>query len=285
MNKPVNSSTLSQINDYLKKPGQSVSLVGAKWLNKSQLANYLAASLLEINIDQLNSYPYLLRIAELSSPIIGIDEIRQTIEFLILKVPNKKLINRVVIIERADRLTLEAQNALLKNLEEPPSGTVFILTYESVSSLLPTITSRLHSIKVYKPSSKELTAYYKQQGYSQSEITQALLISDRLPGVMDQVLTGGDSDISDALPIARKLLSSTTFERLSLVNSLSKDKPILINVLFVIKQMAKIGIRSKDPKNANKWRKILLATIDSERKLGYNVQTKLLLTDYILNLG
>ncbi|MEI9914152.1 MAG: hypothetical protein WDN66_04200 [Candidatus Saccharibacteria bacterium] len=55
---------------------------------------------------------------------ISIDEVRAINDFLMLKVPVKRTINRIVIIEKAERLTLEAQNALLKNLEEPPLGTV-----------------------------------------------------------------------------------------------------------------------------------------------------------------
>lgn len=49
---------------------------------------------------------------------------------------------RLVWIEEANLLTLPAQNALLKTLEEPPANTKFYLTCQSKSSLLPTILSR-----------------------------------------------------------------------------------------------------------------------------------------------
>ena len=49
---------------------------------------------------------------------------------------------RVVIITDADRLTLPAQNALLKTLEEPPAGTTILLTATSPTALLPTVLSR-----------------------------------------------------------------------------------------------------------------------------------------------
>ena len=56
---------------------------------------------------------------------IAIEQIRALISFFQLKVPGKTKIKRVAIIQDADRMGLEAQNALLKALEEPPedSGT------------------------------------------------------------------------------------------------------------------------------------------------------------------
>lgn len=49
---------------------------------------------------------------------------------------------RIVIIDGAERLNREASNALLKRLEEPPRGGMFILVSRSLGSLLPTVLSR-----------------------------------------------------------------------------------------------------------------------------------------------
>ena len=50
--------------------------------------------------------------------------------------------NKVILINNAESLTLNAANALLKILEEPPENSYIILTTENISSLLPTIVSR-----------------------------------------------------------------------------------------------------------------------------------------------
>ncbi len=50
--------------------------------------------------------------------------------------------HRVILITRAEKMTAQAQNCLLKTLEEPPENTVFLLTAEEASSLLPTVVSR-----------------------------------------------------------------------------------------------------------------------------------------------
>lgn len=55
---------------------------------------------------------------------------------------------RLIWIEEANLLTIPAQNALLKLLEEPPGNTHFYLTCSSASSLLPTIRSRAQLVSL-----------------------------------------------------------------------------------------------------------------------------------------
>jgi len=54
---------------------------------------------------------------------------------------------RVVLISQADRLRLQAANAFLKLLEEPPKGVLFLLTSSRESRLLPTIVSRCQTLR------------------------------------------------------------------------------------------------------------------------------------------
>ena len=56
--------------------------------------------------------------------------------------------NRAVIIDQADKMTLNAQNALLKVLEEPPHGVHFLLLTEAPGAILPTIHSRCRSVPI-----------------------------------------------------------------------------------------------------------------------------------------
>lgn len=71
---------------------------------------------------------------------IGIDQIRRVKHFVGLRPYSE--IYKVAYIEEAQNLTIEAQNAFLKTLEEPPERTIVILTAPSIDSLLPTIVSR-----------------------------------------------------------------------------------------------------------------------------------------------
>lgn len=83
----------------------------------------------------------------LDSPIsIGIQDIRQLQNWLSLKPFNQKL--KVAFLKRAENLTVESQNALLKTLEETPQDSIIILCAPDSTWLLPTIVSRCQIIQL-----------------------------------------------------------------------------------------------------------------------------------------
>ncbi|WP_291041902.1 DNA polymerase III subunit delta' [Herbiconiux sp.] len=65
---------------------------------------------------------------------------------------------RVVVIEDADRMQERTSNVLLKALEEPPERTVWILCAPSEADLLPTIRSRVRSVRLRVPSTEDVAA-------------------------------------------------------------------------------------------------------------------------------
>ncbi len=77
---------------------------------------------------------------------IGVDAIRALQADVYIK-PND-LMHKIYIIGHADRMTVQAQNALLKILEEPPLSVVFLLLCENPAALLPTIRSRVQTLKL-----------------------------------------------------------------------------------------------------------------------------------------
>ncbi|MBN2100317.1 hypothetical protein JW710_00265 [Candidatus Dojkabacteria bacterium] len=77
---------------------------------------------------------------------IGIDDVKTLIKELQYQPYEAKY--QIGLIFRSDRLTTEAQNALLKSLEEPGEQTIFILTTTHEQFLLPTIVSRARKVYV-----------------------------------------------------------------------------------------------------------------------------------------
>ncbi|MFM8914957.1 MAG: DNA polymerase III subunit, partial [Candidatus Limnocylindrus sp.] len=87
------------------------------------------------------------------SNTIKIDQIRSLITGLALfSVEGGR---RIALIESADLMNEEAQNALLKTLEEPPSRTHVILAAAEDSRLMPTIRSRCAVIRIGLPDAKQ----------------------------------------------------------------------------------------------------------------------------------
>lgn len=89
-----------------------------------------------------------------------------------------------VVMDDADRMTLPAQNAFLKLLEEPPRGVHFILTSHSPDKLLATIRSRVESVHVPRVSldaSKQIVAASK---LSDTARAQALFLASGRPALL-----------------------------------------------------------------------------------------------------
>ncbi|MEZ5811275.1 MAG: DNA polymerase III subunit delta' [Rhizobiaceae bacterium] len=77
---------------------------------------------------------------------ITVDEVRRVAKLLSMTSHDGSY--RVVVVDPADDMNINAANALLKNLEEPPSRTLFILISHAPGGLLPTIRSRCQAIRL-----------------------------------------------------------------------------------------------------------------------------------------
>ncbi len=86
---------------------------------------------------------------------IGVDEIRGIIEKAAIK-PYASSYN-IFIIDKADVMTPEAQNAILKTLEECHENNIFLLLADSLSAVLPTIRSRAQILSMKRSEERELT--------------------------------------------------------------------------------------------------------------------------------
>ena len=102
-----------------------------------------------------NSHPDILYIdLEKEKKIISIAQIRK-MGLKISSRPNEAKF-RMVLILNADKMNIQAQNALLKMLEEPPAKTFFVLLAQKTRSFLPTIISRCRKIRFIPLSHKHV---------------------------------------------------------------------------------------------------------------------------------
>ncbi|MFL6659350.1 MAG: DNA polymerase III subunit delta' [Massilia sp.] len=98
---------------------------------------------------------------------IKIEQIRALADFMNISTHRQGL--RVVVLYPAEALNTPASNALLKTLEEPPPGTVFLLASNSLDRLLPTILSRCRKFALPMPDNTAALAWLKEQGLADAE--------------------------------------------------------------------------------------------------------------------
>ena len=98
---------------------------------------------------------------------------------------------RVAIVDTADEMNVSSANALLKALEEPPEGTLFLLLSRAPGRLLPTITSRCRRIALRPPADGPATAWLTERsGADEAAASEALRLAGGAPGRALSLLEG-----------------------------------------------------------------------------------------------
>jgi DNA polymerase III subunit delta' len=110
---------------------------------------------------------------------------------------------RVVIIDEADALMPQAQNALLKTLEEPPSASVFILVTSRPDALLPTVLSRCPRLRFRPLEPSEVAAALINQGHAERE---ARAVAAAAGGSIAQALAASAGDLVESREVAARVL-------------------------------------------------------------------------------
>ena len=102
-----------------------------------------------------------------ASKEIKIEQVRALADFMNISTHRQGL--RVVVLYPAEALNMPASNALLKTLEEPPPGTVFLLASNSLDRLLPTILSRCRKFALPMPDHAQALAWLQAQGVNDAD--------------------------------------------------------------------------------------------------------------------
>lgn len=92
---------------------------------------------------------------------------------------------KIAIIDEATAMTVQAQNALLKLLEEPPPGTVLIIIATNIGAILPTIRSRCQILRFQPLSKDEIADFIERRGETRA---QSLLLAGLSEGSISEAL-------------------------------------------------------------------------------------------------
>lgn len=284
-------TTKLELEQFTERPGHALLIIGSEGIGKTAIALQLACDILHLpDATALERYPYA-RIISPSGQSISIEAIRDLLHFTKLKVSDQQsAIRRVILIDEAHTMTSEAQNALLKLLEEPPEGTLFLLTITHLQDLLPTVRSRAQHLHIKQPNRQDVEQHFTTQGFSAEEVRKAHLMSGGLPGLLHALLTDqAEHPLLQSVEQARVVLRASTFERLAMVDSLAKQKLESMRLLFVLQQMAHAAIIQAAEKHAatqsvKQWHRILDAAYNAQTALLESAQAKLVLTNLMLSL-
>ncbi|WP_156839195.1 AAA family ATPase [Novosphingobium aquimarinum] len=179
---------------------------------------------------------------------ITVDQVRTMIRRLSTKPTLGE--RRAIVIDPADDMEKGAVNALLKVLEEPPSGTHFLLVTHQPGRLLPTIRSRCRVLRFAPLQASEIDAVLRRDRSDADDATRAAAIEAArgspavalsfvehnlkgIHGLMQRILREGDRDFTlrgalagemGARPARDRLLAAIELARFELSGALSSSK-------------------------------------------------------------
>jgi replication-associated recombination protein RarA len=284
----LHDATNTQLKHFVAAPSHAVLLNGPDGIGKTAIAEGLVCELLHVTADKLFNYPHF-RIVSADGNSISIEMIRNLQKFLQLKTIGTAPLRRAVIIEHAQALTTEAQNAFLKLLEEPPADTLMILTVDSPRSLLPTILSRTQVITVAVPTQAQLAALMTASGKDEATQRQAYFLSGGLPGLLCALLAGDEAHpLLGSVGQAKALLQKSTFERMAIVDGLSKQKESAQGVVSALERIAEAMLAQAAAKGETarikQWHRIRKLALEAREGLEHSANAKLTLSNLFLHL-
>ncbi|HSC26745.1 MAG TPA: DNA polymerase III subunit delta' [Vicinamibacterales bacterium] len=154
-------------------------------------------------------HPDVLTVAPGETGAIRVDQVRDVIERTAYRPFEGR--RRVTIIDAADRMVDEAQNALLKTLEEPPASSSFILVTSRPDLLLPTVRSRCQRLRFGRLAPGETAAVLMRvHGWAPADAHAAASVSD---GSVGAALDGGSDEFAKARDAALRLLQAAAASR------------------------------------------------------------------------
>lgn len=149
---------------------------------------------------------------------IGVEKIRQLYDFINISSHRNGL--KIILVHPAEALNVNAANALLKNLEEPPPRTHFLLVSHRSHALLPTIKSRCRQLPLAAPEQQLALEWLKSQDVPAPEL--ALAQTGNSPLLAVQLAA---QDYWQPRDVFLRLIGSPRFDPLEVAEQI-KDFPV-----------------------------------------------------------
>jgi len=236
----INPGTKKIIDSLCHRLPQSLLLFGEPGVGLSAIGNYITDS---YKIKPTVILPEKDEKIDLEKGIISVDIMRR----LYTDTKTIATTKRIIIIDYAERMTHQAQNAFLKLLEEPGQNTHFILLSHSTSNILPTILSRVEKVNVKPISKKQSDELLDKLGVDdKTKRSQLLYIASGLPAELTR-LSSDDKYFDSRVVIvrdAREILSGKPYQKLLAIQRYKDNKASALMLLTDMAHILRLSITS-----------------------------------------
>lgn len=237
---------------------------------------------------------------------ISVDDIREQIVNEV-KIKPYSYKRKIFIIDKADTMTSQAQNALLKTLEEPPKYVLIILIAENTENFLPTVLSRCVMMK-FSPISVNLIKNYLINNCAMNENDAAFYAEYSIGSIGEALRLSGDENFyqmrNDIISCLDRLDTMDFVSAMFMAKEMEKYKAYseLFDIMYMfyrdvfcmrlfkddryVIQKDKIGLIEKKAKNLNEQTiaQRLDFIMDIKKKIRQNTAFRLSMEVLFMNL-
>ena len=229
----INPTSQIKLLAVTKHLPQSLLLTGEPGVGLSTISLYIAEL---VGVNPVIILPEKDEKIDIEKGIISVDIMRR----LYNDTRTKTTGDRVIIIDYAERMTHQAQNAFLKLLEEPGVGVHFIIVAQSVNKLLPTILSRVEVLDI-----KNILTRQSEQLLDILNVTdttkrsQLIFMADGRPAELTRLSQNNEyfDKRSTTVRDARELLRGSIYQKLLIAHKYKDDRA---NALVLLTDMSNI---------------------------------------------
>ncbi len=245
----------SRIESILSKPGSSYIFAGPSNLGKFTSALNLAVRLncakktgcgecSSCRLTTVGNNPDVMVVVPTDKGNIGLGQI-QEVQAKLRLAPFSPGGWRVLIIDGAESLTEEAQNSLLKLLEEPPTRTLIVLVTISVPSLLGTIQSRCQLVQFDPLPDAAIAEFAAGLGLKPAAVDEVTACSLGRIGLAHRLIHDPDAltKLHQTRELAADLLNADLFTKLTLAGKLAETEPDLSTLVYFLAHNLQVLLR------------------------------------------
>lgn len=232
---PISEKTLTAI---AKNMPQSLLLTGENGVGLSTASRYIA--------ELRNAKPTVIlpekdEKVDLDKGVVSVEIMRRLYD----ETRSKTMGDRIIIIDYAERMTIQAQNAFLKLLEEPGLGIYFILASHPTTKLLPTILSRTEKLEI-RPITKDQSEDLLDllQVTDKTKRSQLLFMASGLPAELTRLVHDENYFGRRSITIrdARELIIGSQYQKLLIAQRYKDDRQLALTLLLDMANILKHSI-------------------------------------------
>lgn len=216
----LHTSTRLFLQSFFNNPPQALLLEGREGVGLLTIAQTMAKGEVRLVVSDPSG----------KSTGISIERIRE----LYIQTRTKSPSLQTIIIDNADKMSLGAQAAFLKLLEEPNNSTYFILTTHALSRLLPTIRSRTQYCHVQPiPPAQSIDFIMRLGVEDKAKLSQLQFLASGLPAELTRLIKDSVYFQKRAAFIndARAFVTSSSYQKLKIIHQYKNDRESVLQLL------------------------------------------------------